>query len=179
MRKALVALAAIGSVALVLAAFWLWPRQPAAEAPRPGFAILGLTIGSSMQEARARLDPLRENVGYTPDEKERSGRRVYWKLKGTDYDWVMAWGDPQGRITRIRGVLREGKWLPFREIGGSEKAAALSPAAAKWNLRAADGTRFRMVAQGADEKAQTVYMFALPFHEPAGETVLPTEAEED
>jgi hypothetical protein len=89
---------------------------PVAAEGRPA-QILGLTIGDPVDEARKRLDPLREPVDYTPDEKEKTGRRIYWKLRETEFDWVIAWGNAEGRITRIRAVYRPSQTKPFREIG--------------------------------------------------------------
>lgn len=92
-------------VALVLvlgiaALFVRWRNEPIAEVRQTAPAspstiaatgeILGLTIGTAMAEARTKLDPLRApGPAYQPDQKELQGRRVYWKLSGTDYDWIM------------------------------------------------------------------------------------------
>ena len=94
----------LGAAVLVAAGggmVWFWPpgetlrneriERQLTETGDASGKILGLTIGSTMQEAREKLDPLRVPTDYVPDEKEESGRRVHWKLKETDYDWVMAW----------------------------------------------------------------------------------------
>lgn len=163
-------------VATLFAAFWAGsrksalPHNQAVVAPAqtaPGGTILGLTIGSTIEEARARLDPLRIPAVHTPDAKEVSGRRLYWKLKETDYDWIMAWGNPAGKIARIRGVFREGQSPAFAQFGDLQAADALSDESAKWNLQSAAGGRYRLIVQGANRRARTVYMFALPFNEPA------------
>ncbi|CAN5748919.1 hypothetical protein BH20VER1_BH20VER1_15570 [soil metagenome] len=123
--------------------------------------ILGLAIGDPIAEARQRLDPLRVPTVYTPDRKEKTGRRIYWNLQATEFDWVMVWGNPEGKITRIRGYLRPENLKPFHEIGDLETAASANPAAAKWTLRRPGGPPYRLIAQGTEHRAQTVYMFSL------------------
>lgn len=159
----------LGALAVV-AGVWLWqsrtePVASAAGAPAETIAesgrILGLAIGSPISEARARLDPLRIPVEYTPDTKEETGRRIYWKLKETEYEWVMVWAKADGTITRIRAVFRPEATKPFSEIGNPQTAASVGPERARWNLQRPDGTHFRLIAQGANERATSVYMFSL------------------
>ena len=114
-----------------------------------------------MPEARERLDPLRVPAAYEPDRKEETGRRIYWKLKATEYDWIMAWARADGRITRVRAVLRPEQTKPFGEIGNLQAAASVSPERVRWNLQRPDGTHFRLIAQGANDHAASVYMFSL------------------
>ncbi len=133
----------------------------AAETIESTGQILGLAIGDPIAEARKRLDPLRVPAVYTPDAKEKTGRRIYWKLQETEFDWVMVWGNPEGKITRIRGYLRPEQKKPFHEIGDVQTAANATATAAKWNLRRPGGPYFRLVAQGTEHRAQTVYMFSL------------------
>ena len=172
-------------LAAVLAGVWISKgpeRRPALQEPpvvakEPAGTILGLAIGSTMAEARERLDPLQVPTEYIADEKEESGRRLYWKLKETDYEWIMAWGSASGRITGIRGVFRPERAKPFGEIGDLNSAASVAPDRVKWNLRTTDGAYFRLIAQGAEQRATTVYMFSIQLpDERGGQTgLLPEE----
>jgi len=137
------------------------PPPPVAAAEAPPAEILGLTIGDPVDEARQRLDPLREPVVYTPDAKETSGRRIYWKLRETEFDWIMVWGNAEGKITRLRGYFRPDQTKPFHEIGDLRTAASVTSQMAKWNLRRTGGPYYRLIAQGTEHQAQTVYMFSL------------------
>ena len=165
-------LAVAGCVA-VAAGVWQWKARPplartsakqTADVPISIGAsgeILGVGIGMSMEEARQKLDPLRAPGAYPPDEKELKGRRVYWKLAGTDFEWIMAWAK-EGKITRIRGYYRVDRRKRFQEIGDVATAIGGSDAqTVRWTVERPGGTSYRMVAQGADEVATTVYMFAL------------------
>jgi hypothetical protein len=86
---------------------------------------------------------------------------MFWRLKETDYAWVMVWGGADGKVTRVRATLRPGKTKPFSEIGDSKTAVVAAPTNARWNLRRPDGPNYRLIAQGADERASSVYMFSL------------------
>ena len=154
-------------------------QPPALETIEASGEILGLAIGSPMQDARAKLDPLRVPAVYTPDLKETSGRRIYWKLKETEFDWIMAWGNAEGKITRLRAVYRADQKKPFREIGSLERAASVTAQTAKWNLRRPGGPHFRLIAQGAEQQAQTVYMFALELAGEPARTTAPEAEDED
>ncbi len=141
--------------------------------------IFGLTIGSKMEEARKKLEPMRDLTNHVADAKEISGRRIYWKLRGSEYDWIMAWADGAGKITRMRAVYRSESPVPFEKIGDLQTALAVSDTTVKWDLRRPDGGSYRLIAQGADRRAKTVYMFStdLPAEgQPTGET---EEEEED
>ncbi len=166
---------------LALGGVWLGGRHDSTARSRrslPTGEILGLTIGTPIAEARAKLDPLRMAAESAPDEKARSGKRLYWKLRETNYDWVMAWANDDGRITRLRAVLRPDHAKPFSEIGDLRTAASANDRGAKWNLRQRDGTAFRLIAHGAAGRAQTVYMFVLPRFNQEGDVEEPTEEED-
>ena len=147
------------------------PPSPAQESPTdqtPGTAetiqstgaILGVRIGAQISEARDKLDPLRAAGSYPPDEKELQGRRIYWKLAGTEYDWIMVWADKQGKVTRVRAVFRPEHQKPFAEIGDLASALTADSHAVRWNLKTPAGSPFRLAAQGADGRAVSVYMFS-------------------
>lgn len=159
------------AAAVVAAGAWWLARNTGSSAVdgKPGAAetvqasgrILGLGIGDPIDEARKRLDPLREAIDYTPDAKEKSGRRMYWKLRGTEFQWVMVWGNAQGRITRIRAYYRADQRPAFSAIGDIAAADTVTAQEVKWTLRRPGTPYFRVIAQGAEQQAHTVYMFSL------------------
>ncbi|HSH39509.1 MAG TPA: hypothetical protein VK993_12060 [Chthoniobacterales bacterium] len=139
------------------------PHPQASPTPEPPITvsgeILGITIGMPMKEARDRLKPLREKVAGALDQKEKLGQRTYWKLVGTEYDWVMAWANREGKITKIRAVLRQDQLKPFDQIGDVAKAVSSGPTTAVWDVFRESGS-FRLTALGADGRAVRISMLA-------------------
>ncbi len=170
---------------LLLGFWWTRPRPlPRKEEAAAAHALIessgvifGLTIGSDMAKARTILDPLRLQAGHVPDAKEESGRRIYWKLRETEFDWIMAWANSEGKITRLRAVFRPDKSRPFAEIGDLSAAIAVTDSSVKWDLRAPQGPPYRLVAQGAGRQAKTIYMFSVELPG-EGEHAAETEEEE-
>ena len=154
------------------------PAQPSEPSPSPeppitvSGEILGITIGMPMREARERLLPLREKVPGPLDEKEKAGQRTYWKLVGTDYDWVMAWANRDRKITKIRAVLRPDKIKPFEAIGDLSRAISSNPTTAVWDVMRETGS-FRLTALGAEGRAVRISMLAFDPNLPA-----PAESDE-
>lgn len=155
------------------------PPPPAAETIEASGEIFGLAIGSSMEAAREKLDALRVPSVYTPDAKEKSGQRIYWKLKETEFDWIMAWANPDGKISRMRAVYRPGMEKPFQEIGDLRAAASVTANSVKWNLRRPRGGYYRLIAQGPEQQAKTVYMFSLEIPGEAAEGNEPEPEDEE
>lgn len=122
---------------------------------------MGIGIGSPIEGAREKLNPLREGEEHAPDSDKEEGKRVYWKLKETEYSWIIAWADEEGKITRMRAMLRPDKPKPFREIGDLATATLNQPNRVVWNLTTAGGWPFRVVAQGPEQHATTIYMVSL------------------
>lgn len=133
----------------------------AAEIPPSPGQIMGIGIGSPIDEAREKLDPLREPGESAPEGEKEEGERVYWKLKETEYSWIIAWADDEGKITRMRAMLRPEQSKPFSELGDLAVASVNQPNTVAWNLTAADGTPVRIIAQGPAQRATTIYMFSL------------------
>ena len=123
--------------------------------------ILGIGIGMPLTEARAKLDPLRVPGEHEPDRKEQAGTRIYRKLSGTDYDWIIVWANKAGQITRVRANPRPDKLKPFSQIGDLSRAASSLPQQATWNVERPGGLSDRLIAQGENQLARSVYMFAL------------------
>ena len=134
------------------------PNAPAAETIESSGEILGVRIGMTMKEARAKLTPLRDPEAPR-DEREKFGTRAYWKLLETEYDWMMAWANAAGKITRLRAVVRPEKLKPFSEIGDLTRAVTITPNTAAWNV-VRDGIAFRITALGNDGHAVRISMLA-------------------
>jgi hypothetical protein len=120
--------------------------------------ILGLRIGMTMKEAREKLKALRDPAAPR-DEREKFGTRAYWKLLETDYDWIMAWANREGKITRLRAVFRPDQLKPFSEIGDLSRAVTNAPHAAAWNA-ARDHISYRITAFGKDGRAVRISILA-------------------
>ena len=155
-RLALVAVFAFSTASVVASKK---PDPP--ETIEASGTVLGIGIGTQIDEARAKLEPLREAVETPPDAKEQANKRIYWKLKETDYEWLIAWANSKGQITRLRARLREGSEKPFSEIGDLARAMINTPDQAMWNVTGGKRPAFRLIAQGKDRRAITFYMFAL------------------
>lgn len=144
------------------------PQPAAAQTPPSGpptvqetGLIMGVGIGMSMSQAREKLDPLRVPDQGPPDAKEEAGKRIYWKLKSTEYDWIMVWANSADQITRIRAMLRQDQRKPFSAIGNLEAAVVRTPQRVMWNVTPPEKPAFRLIAQGENEQAITYYMYAL------------------
>ena len=139
------------------------PRVPLQEAAEPRVAesgkILGVGIGMTLKEAREKLEPFRD-PDAPRDEKEKYGSRAYFKLRETEYDWMMVWANPAKKIVRIRAVLRDDQRKPFSEIGDMEKAARREPNTVAWNL-ACEAAHVRIAALGSDGLAVRISILAL------------------
>lgn len=131
------------------------PQPPTIEATGE---ILGVRIGMTMKEAREKMKALRDPAALR-DEREKLGSRVYWKLLETEYDWVMAWANREGKITRLRAVFRPDEPKPFSEIGDLSRAVTNAPHAAAWNA-ARDNIHFRITAFGNEGRAVRISILA-------------------
>ena len=135
--------------------------QSATETIQSTGLILGVGIGTPIADARAKLDPLRSPGEHEPDRKEQEGTRIYWKLNGTEFDWIIVWANRAGQITRIRANPRPDKPKPFAEVGDVARASSVQPQQMMWNVERPNGLSYRLIAQGDKQLARSVYMFAL------------------
>ena len=140
-------------------------EAPDKEQPQPSAAtieatgeILGLRIGMPMKEAREKMNALRDPEAPR-DEREKLGTRIYWKLRETEFDWVMAWANRDGKITRLRAVFRPDKTKPFGEIGDLSRAVTNAPHVAAWNATR-DHVHFRITAFGNEGRAVRISILA-------------------
>lgn len=122
--------------------------------------ILGVAIGSSLEEARRKLDPLREPGSTELRGKGEEARKAYWKLAGTEYKWIMAWTDEEERIVQLSVAPRAENGKPFAEIGDLAAASTDQENIAVWEAERPDGSRYRLIAKGRERRATSIYMVA-------------------
>jgi hypothetical protein len=127
--------------------------------------ILGLELGSTLEQAHAKLDKLKDPSQPTKEEKEDSDKeeesenRVLWQLARSEYSAVYVKVDDKGHITYINGFLRPGKEIPFDKMGETKKAPAQSSNVIAWDVIRPNRPLFRVVASGKDRRANSVAIF--------------------
>ena len=115
-------------------------------------------------EARERLAHLKIAKDATPaavEKWKRGGSRIAWRFAETEYLWIVAWADSEGKIERISGSVRPEKKKPFKEIGDLSRAKVHNESMAMWIVERSDGSSYRLVAKGPAEQAVTIYMYSL------------------
>ena len=123
--------------------------------------VLGVSIGTSLEEARAKLEPHRDKAADVFREKKQTGRRKgYWRLSGTDYNWIMAWTNRENRIVQMSVSVRPERTKPFREVGDLSKATTNLENVAAWNVARPNKRSFRLVAKGPNRLATNIYLTA-------------------
>jgi hypothetical protein len=141
--------------------FWLTLLACTAAAQQPRSkaldSILGVKIGISLEEARAKLNPLGSRDGRATRE---GGRKEAWTLKETDFASVALKTDAAGRIVWVTGFLRPGRELPFTELGDLWQAQNLTEAQAIWNVIHSN-SGYRLVVKGPNRRAKVVYLLSL------------------
>src|SRR4029077_20037704 len=124
--------------------------------------ILGVELGSTLEQAHAKLDKLKDLSLQAKEEKkdsdndEESENRVLWQLAKTEYSAVYIKADDKGRITYINGFLRPGKEIPFDKIGDIKKAPVQSSSVIAWDVIRPNRPLSRVVASGKDRRANSV-----------------------
>ena len=140
-------------------------RLAAAKSVKVQTAILEIELDSTLQSARSKLDSLGQPMARLVDEggevPKRSERehKVSWQLAKTDYGSVVLKADEKERITYIAAFLRPGKEMPFDKIGELEKAPVLTNRVVAWDVLRPNRPLIRVVARGADRKANSITMF--------------------
>jgi hypothetical protein len=142
-------------------------RLAAAQSVKVMTSILGLELGSTLEQAHAKLDrltdpkhpPKTEREG--PKNNEESEQKVLWQLAKTDYSLVFVKSDENERITSINAFLRAGKEIPFEKIGEAKKAPVQDANTIAWDVLRPNGPLFRVVANGLDRKASSIIMFVV------------------
>jgi len=136
-------------------------RLAAAQSVKVTISILGLELGSTLEKAHAKLDKLSDPAHPPKEEAEGSERKVLWQLARTDYSAVFVKSDERKRITYINAFLRPGKETPFEKIGDTKKAPLQDVNTIVWDVLRPRGPLLRVVAKGADHKANTITIFVV------------------
>ena len=128
-------------------------------------SILGVTLFSTLEEVRAKMEryKLEQEPGASTEknEEKEAGERMIWRLAETEYLWIVAWANKEGKVVKISASLRPDKKKPFREIGDLSRAKAHTDSMALWIPQHASGAYYRVVAKGPAEEASSIYMYSL------------------
>ena len=136
-------------------------RLAAAQSVKVTISILGLELGSTLEQAHAKLDKLSDPAHPPKEEEEGPERKILWQLARTDYSAVFVKSDEKGRITYINAFLRPGKDIPFEKIGDTKKAPLQDVNTIAWDVQRPKRPLFRVVAKGADRKANNIAIFVV------------------
>ncbi len=141
-------------------------RRANAKSVKVQTSILGLELGSSLEQAHAKLDKLKDPSQPSKEEKEDSEKgeqdnesRVLWQLAKSEYSAVYIKADDKERITYLNAFLRPGKEIPFNKIGDTKKAPVQDSNIIAWDVIRPNRPLFRVVASGKDRRANSVTIF--------------------
>lgn len=127
-------------------------------------SILGVGIGTSLDQAHEKLDRLSKregrDEGETQSEKRIGSHKEAWALRGTNYVTVALKVDREGHVVWITGFVRPGKEIPFAKLGNLSSANAVTKARAIWNVATPNGG-YRVIAKGQNGKASVVSILSL------------------
>jgi hypothetical protein len=140
-------------------------RLAAAESVKVKMSILGLNLGSTLEEAHKKLDKLCDAAHRPKEEEEEDNkegeRKVLWELVGTQYGFVFVKADEKERITYLSGYLRPGKEIPFSKIGEMQKAPIQTPQLIAWDVVRPKQPPSRVIASGEHHKANSIMVFVV------------------
>lgn len=137
--------------------------QTANNRSRVGDSILGVRIGTSLEEARKKLEPLSIRTDGSTDEdedKEDGGTKRVWRLKGTKYTSVALKTNRKGRVVWVTGFVRPSEELLFSELGDTSRAVRSTDSQAIWNVATPTGG-YRLVGKGENGRARVIYLLSL------------------
>lgn len=135
-------------------------------------SILGVGIGSTLDQAHEKLDRLRTgNVHSTREDSEEEareeqeqeregGRKEAWALRATNYATVALQADREGHVVWITGFVRPGKEIPFSKLGSLSSATVATDKKTVWNVTTTGGG-YRVIAKGENGKARVVSILSL------------------
>lgn len=127
-------------------------------------SILGVGIGTSLDQAREKLARLSKregrDEGVTEEEEPKGSRKEAWALRGTNYVTVALKVDREGHVVWITGFVRPGKEIPFAKLGNLSSATAVTKARAIWNVATPNGG-YRVIAKGQNGRARVVSILSL------------------
>jgi hypothetical protein len=121
-------------------------------------SILGVRIGSSLEEAHAKLKGLGTVGGRATRE---GGRKEAWTLKGGEFTSVAYKTDASGRVVWLTGFVRPGREIPFSKLGDLARANGKDETEAAWTVESPGGGGYRLVAKGPGGRARVVYLLSL------------------
>lgn len=140
-------------------------RRAAAKSVKVMTGILGVELGSTLEKAHARLDPLNDPARPPKEQKEREEgsieHKVLWQLKATDYSSIYVKADREGQIEYITGFLRPGRELPFEKVGEVAKAPVRSETTVVWDVLRRKRKPMRVVATGQKSRASVIKLFVV------------------
>jgi len=120
-------------------------------------SLLGVRVGSSLEEAHAALEGLGTFGGRATRD---GGRKEAWTLRKTAYSSLAYQTDGRGRVKWVMGFVRPGKEIPFSKLGDVKQATRQTEAEVVWTIESPQGS-YRVVANGAEGRARRVYLLAL------------------
>jgi hypothetical protein len=135
-------------------------------------SILGVGIGTSLDQARAKLDPLRTHKSRGAREegekeaieeqelKREGGSKEAWVLRATDYTTIALKVDRKGHVVWITGFVRQGKEIPFAKLGNLSSATAVTNTRAVWTVATPSGG-YRVIAKGQNRRAHVISILSL------------------
>jgi hypothetical protein len=175
-RKRLQLLGRFAAIALSFAVatpIFAAPKKNPSSTPKPTATpglieetgtILDVKLFGSIEEAREKMAHLEIDKDATPaalEKWKRGGSRIAWRLAETEYLWIVAWADSEGKIERISASVRPEQKKPFKEIGDLSRAKVHNESMAMWIVERPDGSNYRLVAKGPKGQAVTIYMYSL------------------
>jgi hypothetical protein len=142
-------------------------KAQSANRSRVSDSILGVRIGTKLEDAHKKLKPLSIGGDREKDEnddngedKDEGGIKRAWRLKGTNFTSVALKTNAKGRVVWVTGFVRPGKELLFSELGDTSLALRVTDSQAIWNVATANGG-YRLVAKGENGRARVIYFLSL------------------
>jgi hypothetical protein len=125
--------------------------------PKVVDSILGIRIGSSLEDVHKRLKSLGTVGGR---ETREGGRKEAWTLKKTQFTSIAYKTNDEGHVVWLTGFVRPGKEIPFSKFGDLAQATRRNSSEVVWNVETPEGG-YRLVAKGPAGKARVVYLLSL------------------
>jgi hypothetical protein len=130
---------------------------PQEEKPKAVDSVLGVRVGSTLEEAQGKLREHGTGGGRATGD---GGRKEAWTLKDTEFTSVAFRTNAKGRVVWVTGFVRPGREIPFAQLGDLARAARKDTLQAVWNVEKPEGS-YRLVAKGPDGKARVVSLLQL------------------
>jgi hypothetical protein len=133
-------------------------------------SILGIRVGSSLANARARLEPHAAAQRREPEEEEEKGERgegrtQAWTLKDSEYGSVALKVNDAEKVVWITGFVRPGREIPFSRLGDLSTAARVTDSLVVWNVATPSGG-YRLVGKGEKGRARVVSLLSFASRSP-------------